>query len=706
MPHRPAGRLRGLRTQLVLPGVSAVVVTAALLSSLGTWRGSALTEDVQRDVERIAAQSLRDTTGQIATTVAAQASAVQADLDGDLRVTTDRLGTLGAPGFGEPVTWTARNQVTKEERQVTLPRLQFGGTWLGQQSDPAALVPGLDEAARLTGAATTIFQRVNPEGDMLRVATTVVGANGRRAVGTYIPAVRADGTATPVVETLLAGETFRGTATVVDRPFVSVYAPLLVGGEVVGAVYVGMPQAELTADLRERLARATVGATGQIAVFSSAPDTRGQAVVAPEGATDGEPMLEAADTAGEPYVPRLLEAAAALPADGFTTLPVELPSGRQTVGVTRYAPYGWVVTAWAPVADTAAVTERVVAGRAAMTRDMVVGGLLVAVLLGLLIALLAGRIVRRIAVLTAALRRVSERDLSVVVVDPAADELGDMARALGSAVDAVREAVTAMGDGALRVTRTAGQLDGASARLADSSERTSAEVAGAAGGAASVSSGVREVSAAVDELRAAADAVSATTSSVSSVAGGAVELARTATDTAERLGGSSQQIAEVLSAITAIAAQTNLLALNATIEAARAGEAGAGFAVVAHEVKELARQTAQATEEIGPTLSAVQAEAAAVRDDIARITATISEIDQLQSTIASAIVQQLATTTSVSGTLGEAAERSAAIADAVGSVAGAAEGTAAHVGTVRTAVGDLGTVAADLDATVRQFRLS
>ena len=704
----PAPRARGvrsLRTQLVAPGVCAVVATAALLSALGAWRGGTLTGHVQDQVEALAAHQLTDATTQAGATVAAQAAAVQADLDGDLRVVQDRLAALGAPGTGEPVTWTARNQVTKEERQVTLPRLQFGGTWLGQQSDPAVAVPGVDEAARLTGAAVTVFQRTGPEGDMLRVATTVVGTNGKRAVGTYIPATTAEGKPTPVIASLLAGKAFHGTATVVDRPYVTVYAPLQVAGEVVGAVFVGVPQDELTADLRTRLAATSVGATGEIAVYSSTADRRGTAVVAPEGVAEGASLLEAPDASGEPYLPRILDAAAALPDDGVTTLRVDLPSGPQTVGVSRYAPYGWVVTAWAPVAESSAVSADVAAARRDMTRDMVVGGLLVAVLLGLGIALLAGRIVRRITAVTAALRRVAERDLTASVDDRAGDELGEMARALEAALAAVRQAVTAMADGARRVGGTAQRLSGASSELAETAALTSRQVGDAAGGAVQVSRGVQEVADAVQELRGAADEVSATAGSVSSVAGGAVELARAATGTVERLGSSSQQISDVLKAITAIAAQTNLLALNATIEAARAGEAGAGFAVVAHEVKELARQTAQATEEIAPTLSAVRAEAAAVREDIDRISATIAEIDALQTTIASAVVQQLATTTSVSGTLGDAAERSASIAGAVGSLAATADGTTAQVGTVRTAVDDLGRVAADLEAAVGQFRL-
>ncbi|WP_432522411.1 methyl-accepting chemotaxis protein [Kineococcus sp. SYSU DK006] len=703
-------RPRTLRSQLLLPGVGAVVVTAGLLSALSAWQVEELTQDTAANVRTMSERTLADTGAQVQTTVTTQAAAVQAMLDANLRVTTDRLSQLGAPGLdaGQQVTWSATNQVTKDKSTLTLPSLRFGGTWLGQQGDPAAVVPGLDEAAALTGAATTVFQRM-PDGSMLRVATTVVGASGSRAIGTFIPATGADGTPNAVVKTLLAGQTYHGTATVVDKPYATVYAPLKAGEEVVGAVFVGLPQAEVTAPLRAALAGSTVGEHGYLAVFSSGAGTEGTAVVAPDGGTDGEAMAEAQDAHGRAYVPALLEAAAGLEPDGFTTRTVELDSGRYTVGITRYPAYNWVVTSWLPQAETAAVSDHVAEAGADLVRNTVVLGAGVALAMAGVIAFLARSLVRRIGRLTGVLRRVAARDLSATVLAPGEqhgeDELGAMGRALDEATAAVREAVTAMSSGAARVTGAAGALASASDRLSGAADSTAAEIGQITGDATSVSEGVHEVSDAVEQLRVAADEVSATTSSVTLVAAEAVQLAQTASGTVERLGDSSQQIADVLRTITAIAAQTNLLALNATIEAARAGEAGAGFAVVAEEVKELARQTAQATEEIAPTLTAVQSEAAAVRSDIARISETIASIDELQATIAAAVAEQLATTTSVSGTLHTAAGRSSGIATALAGTAGAVEGTTAEVGAVRSSVGELAQVAGALDAEVRQFTL-
>ncbi|WP_432564293.1 methyl-accepting chemotaxis protein [Kineococcus sp. SYSU DK003] len=704
-------RPRTLRSQLLLPGVGAVVVTAGLLSALSAFQVSDLSQDTASDVRAMSEQSLHDAGAQVQTTVSTQAAAVQSWLDTDLRVTTARLSQFGAPALdaGETATWTATNQTTKDVTTVTLPRLEFGGTWLGQQADPDVVVPGIDESARLTGATVTVFQKMNDAGDMLRVATTVVGANGSRAIGTYIPATAADGTPNAVVESLLAGETYHGTATVVDKPYVTVYEPLTAGDEIVGAVFVGLPQADVTDTLRSALASSSVGSTGYYAVFSDAAASRGTGVVAPRGGTDGESMIEATDTDGQPYVADLIAAAGELPAGEFTTRQVRLDSGSYTVGISRYPAYNWVITSWLPEADTTAVTDRIAAGGTSLVRNTVLLGVGVAVLMAAVIALLARSLVRRIGRLTDVLRRVAARDLSAQVLAEGEqfgdDELGTMGRALDEATSAVRDAVSAMSAGAARVTEAAERLDGASDRLAGAADSTASEIATVTGDATGVSGGVHEVSAAVEQLRAAADEVSATTSNVTVVASDAVQLAQAATGTVERLGASSQQIADVLRTITAIAAQTNLLALNATIEAARAGEAGAGFAVVAEEVKELARQTAQATEEIAPTLTAVQSEASTVRADIARISETIAHIDELQATIAAAVAEQLATTTAISGTLHVAANQSSGIATALEGTAGAVQGTNDEVRAVRASVEDLAGVAGSLDAEVRQFTL-
>ena len=154
-----------------------------------------------------------------------------------------------------------------------------------------------------------------------------------------------------------------------------------------------------------------------------------------------------------------------------------------------------------------------------------------------------------------------------------------------------------------------------------------------------------------------------------------MDVAATTTDTVAKLGASSTEIGEVVAVITSIAEQTNLLALNATIEAARAGDAGKGFAVVASEVKELANQTASATDAIASRIAAIQTDTATAVDAIDRIATIISEINDTQTTIASAVEEQTATTAEIGRNLNEAVKGTAEIAASITGVAQASEST-------------------------------
>jgi methyl-accepting chemotaxis protein len=155
--------------------------------------------------------------------------------------------------------------------------------------------------------------------------------------------------------------------------------------------------------------------------------------------------------------------------------------------------------------------------------------------------------------------------------------------------------------------------------------------------------------------------------------------------------------------ITSIAEQTNLLALNATIEAARAGEAGKGFAVVANEVKELAQETAKATEDIARRVDTIQADTSGAVAAIGRISEVIGQINDYQLTIASAVEEQTATTSQMSRSVSEAADGSGQIAANIGGVSGAADATNQALGQTRTAVDELSRMASDLRTAVSRF---
>jgi len=189
----------------------------------------------------------------------------------------------------------------------------------------------------------------------------------------------------------------------------------------------------------------------------------------------------------------------------------------------------------------------------------------------------------------------------------------------------------------------------------------------------------------------------------SRIAANAVSEAGKANEMVEGLLGASQKIGEVIALINDIADQTNLLALNATIEAARAGEAGKGFAVVAAEVKNLATQTAKATEEIGAQISGVQGATQDAVKAIASIGKTISEIDQIAATIAAAVEEQGAATQEIARNVEEAAKGTQEVSSNIGGVTTAANGTGAAANKVSVAAGALTGQSGRLKDVVEQF---
>ncbi|MBU2666219.1 methyl-accepting chemotaxis protein [Actinoplanes bogorensis] len=340
------------------------------------------------------------------------------------------------------------------------------------------------------------------------------------------------------------------------------------------------------------------------------------------------------------------------------------------------------------------------------TRVLVIGLLAGGLAIGLGLAYVISRmIVKPLGRNVEALERIAHGDLTARVAVESNDEVGHMSATLNETAEAMGAMVRRIQDSSTMLASASEELSAVSSELSASAEETSAQVSTVSDAASMVSVSVTTVSAGAEEMGVSIREISNNANEAAGVAADAQRAAESTNASVARLGEASAQIGSVVALITSIAEQTNLLALNATIEAARAGEAGKGFAVVASEVKDLAQETARATQEITTQVGAIQAESSAAVIAIQQIGEVIATINDYTTTIAAAVEEQTATTAEISRSVHEAATGSSSIADTISGVSLAASHVTSGASDTQQTAAGLARTAAELQATVSSYKL-
>ncbi|MCW2772016.1 MAG: hypothetical protein JWN91_342 [Nocardioides sp.] len=386
----------------------------------------------------------------------------------------------------------------------------------------------------------------------------------------------------------------------------------------------------------------------------------------------------------------------------------ELDRGDRVSGGPKWDIFFSIATALdelrAAVEDKVTASKEAIDDTRASTQRTTIVVTLLTLLLGMSLAwLVSHRVMSGLDVVRRGLLAVAQGDLTTRVPVRSRDESGQMAEALNVAVENMSGVVGGISTTARSLNAAAADMADSSTQMAAAAEETSAQARVVTAAAEQVSRNIQTVATGSEQMGASIREIAQNANLAARVASEAVMVTERTNGTVAKLGESSTEIGKVIKVITSIAEQTNLLALNATIEAARAGEAGKGFAVVANEVKELAQETARATEDISSRVAAIQVDTTEAVDAIGQISEVIGQINDFQATIASAVEEQTATTNEMNRNVADAATGSGEIAANISGVAVAAGSTSEGVTHTQRAAAELARLSDDLGELVGRF---
>lgn len=435
-----------LGTKILLFGISGVLVTVLALVAVIVWQSNQYNTLAQDEFGQLVNTDLGHITEGVYNMVVAQDELVQQMVNNNLEVARQELYTAGPVSLSEnEIQWTGTNQFTGENVQLQLPAMMIGDNWLGKNTNISIKTLVVDDVQDLVGGTSTIFQRINEQGDMLRVATNVLNTDGTRAIGTFIPAMMPDGSSNPVVAEVLTGGTYRGNAYVVNAWYDTAYEPIRdQTGRIIGMLYVGVKQQNVES-LRQAILRTKVGQTGYVYVLGSSGNDLGRYIISQNGERDGENVWEEQDSDGNLVIQSIINKALTLKPGETATMrylwqnPGDPAPRWKIARIAYYEPWHWVIGASTYEDELDTYRTILQEGQSRMITISSVIGFAIAVFISILAILIARTITTPVVHLVSVAAQISAGDLNATAKVEQQDEIGVLAGAFNNMTSKLRE---------------------------------------------------------------------------------------------------------------------------------------------------------------------------------------------------------------------------------------------------------------------------